>query len=403
MPELTIIDLESGAGAWRPERSGLNYRPLNIYLKRRPLFATPRNPMTARIRASLVPVLCVLALVAGCGKKEEEAKKISTQVAAKVNADEITVHQVNAALARLPNVAPEAAPRAKREILSRLIDQQLAVQQALGKKLDRSPSVVQALEAARAEILARAYTEGLARSLPKPTPEEVKKYYAEHPELFAQRRVFNIEEIAFAAKDDVAAAVRGQVAKARPMREIGEWLNTQGVKFAANQAVRPAEQIPLEALPRLQAAKDGEIQMLETGDNRQVIRVVASRSAPVDEATASPRIQQFLFNRQFADALAKDMKLLKDGAKISYEGEFAGDVAAAVEKAKAEADAKKAAAEAKAKADAEAQARAEAATKARKAAEAQARLEAEAKSKAGPAKPAPLPGQMIEKGVGGLR
>ena len=360
--------------------------------------------MNSRNHTCLVCVLCLLALVAGCGKKQDDAKKAAaTQVAAKVNADEITVHQVNGALARLPNVAPEAAPRAKREILNRLVDQQLAVQQSILKKLDRSPAVVQALEAARAEILARAYTESVAQKLPKPTPEEIKKYYAEHPELFAQRRVFNIEEIAFTAKDDVAAAVRERVAKARSMREIGEWLNTQGVKFAANQGVRPAEQIPLETLPRLQKAKDGEIQMIETGDNRQVIRIAASRSAPVDEATATPRIQQFLFNRQFAEALAKEMKLLKDGAKITYEGEFAGDVEAAVAKAKAETDAKKSTAEAKAKADAEAQARAEEATKARKAAETKARLEAEAKSRSGPAKPAPLPQQTIEKGVGGLR
>ena len=358
--------------------------------------------MTARICARFIPVLCVLALAAGCGKKDE-AKKTATQVAAKVNADEITVHQVNAALARLPNVAPEAAPRAKRSILDRLVDQQLAVQQAISKKLDRSPQVVQALEAARAEILARAYSESISQKVPKPTPEEVKKYYAEHPELFAQRKVFNVEEIGFVAKDDVAAGVRAMVAKARSMREIGEWLNAQGVKFSANQGVRTAEQIPLEVLPRLQQVKDGEIQIIETGENRQVIRVAASRSAPVDEATASPRIQQFLFNRQFAEAMAKEMKLLKDGAKISYEGEFAGDLAAAEAKAKAEADAKKAAAESKAKAEADAQARAEETTKARKAAEAKARLEAEAKAKAGPAKPAPLPQQTIEKGVGGLR
>src|SRR6185436_12044422 len=66
-------------------------------------FASPWNPMTFRIRTGLVPVLCVLALAAGCSKKDD-AKKPATQVAAKVNSDEITVHQVNAALARLPNV-----------------------------------------------------------------------------------------------------------------------------------------------------------------------------------------------------------------------------------------------------------------------------------------------------------
>ena len=141
----------------------------------------------------LFPLLLVMFLAIGCGKKEEA--KAATQVAAKVNADEITVHQVNNVLARSPNVTPEIAEKAKREILNRLIDQQLAKQQAIEKKLDRSPNVVQAIEAAKDEILARAYLEHVAGAQPRPTEEEIKKYYAEHPELFARRRVFNLEEI----------------------------------------------------------------------------------------------------------------------------------------------------------------------------------------------------------------
>ena len=142
-------------------------------------------------RLCLVPLIFALAIAAGCGKSDD--KKAATQVAAKVNSDEITVHQINNVLARAPNVTPEVAERAKREILDKLIDQQLAQQQAIEKKLDRSPNVLQVLEAAKTEILARAYLEQIAAAQPKPTPEEAKKYYAEHPELFARRRVFNLE------------------------------------------------------------------------------------------------------------------------------------------------------------------------------------------------------------------
>lgn len=347
---------------------------------------------------TLLTLLTVVAITAGCGKKEEA--KAATQVAAKVNADEITVHQVNNILARTQNVTPEMAPKAKREILGRLIDQQLARQQAIDKKLDRSPGVMQAIEASRSEILARAYLEQFAAAQPKPTAEEVKKYYADHPLLFAQRRAFILEEIVVLPKEDLASRLREQVAKVRSMKDIAAWLKSQDIKFAANRFTRAAEQIELDLLPTLQAMKDGETRLIETGGRLNVIHVVATQAAPMDEAAATPRIQQFLFNERLREAAVREMKRIKDQSKIVYLGEFASEAAAAEAKAKAEVEAKaKAVAEAKGKAEIEAQARAEALGKERSAAEAKARLEAASKPQP---KPAQLPQQTIEKGVKGL-
>jgi len=355
----------------------------------------------------LAPLVLALAFFNGCAKKEgtETKAKPATQVAAKVNTDEITVHQINNILARNRNVKPEAASEAKREILNRLIDQTLAKQEAIQTKLDRSPNVVQAIEAARDEILARAYLEKFAASQPRPTDEEVKKYYAEHPALFAQRRIFSIEEIAIEPKPGLTAKLQEQVAKARSLPDIANWLKSQDIKFAANRGIRGAEQIPLDRLPRLQEMKDGSMQLFGTGDGPfQVIRVVASKPAPVDEATAAPRIQQFLFNRHSGELIVKEMKRLKDKAEITYAGEFAEGVEAAKARAKAEAEAKaKAEASAKAKAEAEALAREEELSKSRAAAETKARLEAEAKERDKPSKPVELPKGVLEKGVRGLK
>ncbi|MBC7803878.1 MAG: peptidyl-prolyl cis-trans isomerase, EpsD family [Candidatus Parcubacteria bacterium] len=355
----------------------------------------------------VVRVACavlLLGVVGGCGKKDDAKKKAATQVAAKVNADEITVHQVNAVLARTPNLPPEAAPRAKREILTRLVDQQVAMQQALKTKLDRSPPVVQALEAARAEILARAYADSIAKAQPRPGADEVKKYYAEHPELFAQRRVYSLEEITVRGQQNIAPALREQVAKARAMKELVVWLQAQKIPFQPNVGARAAEQVPMEMLLGLQKMKDGEIQLFEFAGGLTVVRIAASKSEPVDEARAAPVIQQFLSNRKATEALAAEMKALKSGAKIEYLGEFAADLATSEAKAKADAEAAaKARAAAKAKSEADAQARSDDATKARKATEERNRLEAEERAKAAPSKAAPLPQKTLEKGVGGLR
>jgi EpsD family peptidyl-prolyl cis-trans isomerase len=358
----------------------------------------------SNVRLSVL--LVAIAVAAGCGKSDRQQ---STQVAARVNSDEITVHQVNNVLAKTPNIKPELADRAKREILDRLIDQQLARQQAIAGKLDRSPTVLQALEAAKSEILARAYVERIASEQPRPAAAEIKKYYEDHPELFSQRRVFSLEEIVFVSAADVAAGLRERAAKAASMQEIADWLHTQGINAAVNSGLRAAEQISLDLLPRLRSAKDGEILVNESGGNWQVVRVVASKAEPVDEATAAPRIQQYLFNRRSGEAVAREMKQLKTQAKIEYVGEFAAGAGADEAKARAEADSKarteaKSLADTKARAEeAEVQARSAALTKARTADAAKERLDAERNAAANPSKSVQLPQQNIEKGVGGLK
>jgi EpsD family peptidyl-prolyl cis-trans isomerase len=352
-------------------------------------------------KAIWFPVVVALAIVVGgCGR--DAPKKAATQVAAKVNGDEITVHEVNAVLSKAPNLPPEAAPTAKREVLTRLVDQQLAVEQAIAKKLDRSPQVLQAVELARSEILARAYTDSLVRALPKPSEEEVKKYYNEHPALFAKRRIYSLEEVAIVSNDDLSAELDEQIAKGRTMGDLVKWLQSKGARLAPNHGTRPAEQLPMSMLPVLESLKDGQIRLFKMPTGLTLVRLIASRTAPVDEATAAPRISQFLFNRAATEALAADRKALKAAAKIEYLGEFAEDLGTAQAKAKAEAEARaKAAADAKAHAQAEAQERAESATKARQAAEARAKEQAQAKTEQ--RKSAPLPQETLQKGLSGLR
>lgn len=271
---------------------------------------------------------CIAGLVlAGCGK--DDGKKAASQVAARVNSDEISVHQINDVLGKTPGITAENAATAKREILAKLVDRQLAVQQAQEKKLDRSPAVLSAIESARSDILARAYLEQLVSAQAKPTEAEAKAYYAAHPELFSERRVFNLQEIIIPARPDLLPAVREQVAQGKAPTALAAWLKAGNVKFGANGGARAAEQIPLEVLPRIHALKDGQTIVLSDGRTINVTYVAASQAQPIDEATAVPRIQQFLANQRANEQAQKEMAALREKAKIEYIGEFVGTAAAA--------------------------------------------------------------------------
>jgi EpsD family peptidyl-prolyl cis-trans isomerase len=280
------------------------------------------------IPCNIISILLIPSValgIAGCGSKDADKPKPATQIAAKVNSGEISVHQLNYVLTRTPGAgaaSPEMAPKIRREVLDRLVDQELAVEKATEKKLDRSPEVLLALENARREILARAYVEQITAAAPKPTIEEAKKYYAENPQLFAERRIYNIQEIVLPTAG-VPAELRGMVDAGKSMEEIANWLKSTGVKFAAGSATRSAEQIPLELLPKIHPLKVGQSLILEGPQTVTVMRLAGAQSAPVSEDTALPRIQQFLGNQRAAELAKQEFKTLKANSKITYMGEFA--------------------------------------------------------------------------------
>ncbi|QDQ26667.1 peptidyl-prolyl cis-trans isomerase, EpsD family [Chitinimonas arctica] len=283
--------------------------------------------ISAKLALPLLAIPLLLSVTA-CGGKDE---KTASQVAAKVNDDEISVHQINFVLSRSGANAPtpEAAAKLRREVLDKLVDQQLVVAQAVEKKLDRSPAVVMALEAARRDVLARAYIEQLSAAVAKPSTEEAKKYFQEHPQLFGERRIYNIQEVVFPTAPGLKGEVEAQVAAGKPIEEIAAWLKSKNIKFAGGGATKPAEQIPLELLPKVHALKDGEGMVVEAPQTITAMRVIASQAAPVTEAEALPKIQQFLFNQRAGESTGKELAQLKAKAKISYAGEFAGTAPAA--------------------------------------------------------------------------
>lgn len=274
-----------------------------------------------------VAAACSTLLLVGCGDKKKD--KVASQTAVKVNKEEITVHQINFVLQQQRGLKPEQAEAASKQILERLIDQELSVQKAEELKLDRDPRVMQQLEAAKREIIARAYLDKAGEAASKPTPDEIAKYYEDNPALFKDRRVYSLQEIAIEAKPEQVAQLRTQLSSSKSINDFVEYLKANDFRFTGNQAVRAAEQLPLASLNTFAALKDGQALLNTTPTGAQVIVLAGSRSQPVTLQQATPAIEQFLLNERKRDIIAKDLKAMRDAAKIEYVGKYAAAAASA--------------------------------------------------------------------------
>ncbi len=286
----------------------------------------PLHAATPSLRWLPLAVVAAAALLVGCGDRKDKA---ASQTAAKVNKDEITVHQINYVLQQQRNLRPEQTDAATRQILERLVDQQLALQKADELKVDRDPRVMQQLESARREILARGYIDKVGEAAPKPTAEEIKKYYDDKPALFRERRVYSIQEISVEARPEQVQELRDKLAAAKNINEFIEYLKASGLRFAGNQAVRAAEQLPFNTLDAMARMKDGQAMVVPAANGVQVVVLAGSSLQPATEEQARPAIEQFLLNDRKRKLVEDDLKALRTAAKIEYVGKFAEAAASA--------------------------------------------------------------------------
>jgi EpsD family peptidyl-prolyl cis-trans isomerase len=261
------------------------------------------------MRAFLLMLLSV-ALAACNAEKLPE-----TQVFASANGDELSIHQINFALDKL---SPKVATVAERDALAeKLIDRQLAVQAASQKGLDRRPDVMMRLEEARRDILAAAYAEEIAGAFDKPTREAVARYYAEHPALFSERKIYRLREIVLPSDSPALDETRDGLNKKVDLSTIVANLRQSSGSYTDQAVLRSAEQLPIEVADQLVKVKRGETISFQVSRGLVIYELQSAEPAPLSWQESMPLIQKFL-NKQGESALiAGEIKRLRSTAKIT--------------------------------------------------------------------------------------
>ena len=281
---------------------------------------------SSRARAGAAALALLAATVlAGCGQKKEVAAgdAAGSEVVAKVNGDELTASQLAIALQKQRGMRPDAGDAASKQVLDQLIDEQIVAQKAVAAKLDKDPKVVEQIEAARRDILARRFVEQAAETAAKPSNEAVQKFYDSRPTLFAQRKVYTLQRMDIQAPDDRRSEVDAHVQSLKTTAELTDWLKSQKLAFTAKQEQDASEQLPANVLEKLSTLKDGESTVVPSQFGVAAVTLVSSAAAPKTLADARPAIEQFLSNQGRRELIMNLQKTLRDGAKVEYQGRFA--------------------------------------------------------------------------------
>jgi EpsD family peptidyl-prolyl cis-trans isomerase len=279
--------------------------------------------MRSALKLSLT-LACVAVLLAACGKKTED----NSATLATVNGEKITQDQLDFAGKQIAAARPGASAPAAAQVLQSLVEQRLAVQKAEKDKLDRNPGVLQALEAARKDALARYYVEDFAAKVPKPSADDIKQYYDGHPANFAQRNTYVIQKVDARVAADQAGPLAANVQATTGAAAVVDLLKAKASSVNVTQTAQPAESLgPL--LPKISTMSVGQTIAIPQPQGLAALTLVEIKPQAISLAQATPVIEQVLWNQKKREALQAETKDLRAKARIDYLGKFAPGTASA--------------------------------------------------------------------------
>jgi len=268
---------------------------------------------------------CVAMLLAACGRKSEDA----SATLAIVNGEKITQDQLDFAMKQIAAARPGASAPASANVLESLVEQRLAVQKAEKDKLDRNPGVLQAMEAARKDALARYFIEQFVAKVPKPGADEIKQYYDAHPANFARRNAYVIQKVDARVAADKAGALAAAAQAASGASAVAGLLRAKADAVNVTESTQPAESLgPL--LSKISTMSAGQTIAVPQPLGLATLTLVDVKPQPLTLAQAQPAIEQMLWTQKKREALQAETKDMRSKARIDYLGKFApGTVSAA--------------------------------------------------------------------------
>lgn len=272
-------------------------------------------------RASFLAAIAVLSmLLSACEQPATTAKN----VAAKVDGGIISQTELDRAVARLAKLGAAETAQARGEVLEALVDQHLISNAARAAKLDKAPDVALAMQQAQRQVLVEAYMEHLFKDVAAPADTEIQDYYTRHPELFAQRKVYRIQELELQLDPARVAEVEAQLKQSRSLADFANWLSGQGIDGKAGVVVKPAEQIPAPMLAHLANMKEGQVVVVPMNGGRvSVLQLQGSQSQPVTQEQARDAIKRVLLGAKRKALLETEIKKLRSSGKVEYASGFA--------------------------------------------------------------------------------
>ena len=263
-------------------------------------------------------------LLAGCGKKEAEVEK--GQVVATVNGKDVTVHELNAELqgANLPaNINAEQKKQVEQAALQQVVNRRILADIARERGLDKTPMFLLQEKRAEEQILVQMLQRQMSSAVKAPTQTEVADFMAQNPDLFAERKIFTIDQIQFQVPPD--ASVMKKYEPLKTMDEVTAQLKADGLQFKRAPATLDVATANPELVQQVLKMPKDEIFIIPAGRVMIANKITDTKVQPLTGPQAQQLATGMIQQKKFQDLIKRDLepKVKKAEGEVKYQAGFA--------------------------------------------------------------------------------
>jgi peptidyl-prolyl cis-trans isomerase C len=241
------------------------------------------------------------------------------QVVAVVNGEEILLQDVDAQLAdmNLPATADRKAARIA--LIQQVVNRKIMAQEARKLGFDRDPGFIAQRRRAEEELLLSTFARRKMEAVPAPDGAAIARFMTENPHMFAQRKIYRIDQIQFDMPADPATLKSLQ--SAHSLDEVARALTGMGLKFQRGNGTMDSARIPARQLEQILRLPKGEPFVLPGSQPGKGLANVITGSEPLSVSQAEQRdiAAKAIRNQALAKIGEQQLNDAKAKAQIEYQ------------------------------------------------------------------------------------
>jgi EpsD family peptidyl-prolyl cis-trans isomerase len=264
-------------------------------------------------------------LVSGCGDKEGgELEK--GQVVATVNGQDITVHELNAELQGVqlpPNITPDQRKQVEQQALQQVVNRRILADIARERGLDKTPMFLLQERKAEEGILVQMLQRQMSSAVKQPAQTEVATFMAQNPDLFAERKIFTVDQIQFQTPRDPNLLRKYQPLKT--MAEVEAMLKQDGIQYRRAPATLDVARANPDLVTQVLKMNREDIFIIPAGQVMVANKITDTKVQPLTGNEAQQLATGMLQQRKFNDLIKSDLepKVKKAEGEVKYQAGFA--------------------------------------------------------------------------------